>query len=73
VDLVVLSQVMFMTGRIVPQPDRLAKLCHECGSRLAIDVYHSVGFFPIDVSAIKADSLIGGSFTYLRGGPPQPR
>jgi kynureninase len=60
---------MFMSGRIVPQLDRLARLCHEFGSRLAIDVYHSVGVFPIDVSAIKAEFVIGGSCKYLRGGP----
>jgi kynureninase len=69
VDLVVLSQVMFMTGRIVPRLDCLAELCHEFGSRLAIDAYHSAGVFPIDVSAMKADFLIGGSYKYLRGGP----
>jgi kynureninase len=69
VDLVVLSQVMFMTGRIVPQLDRLAELCHEFGARLAIDAYHSAGVFPIDAPAMKADFLIGGSYKYLRGGP----
>ena len=69
VDLVVLSQVMFMTGRIVPQLDRLADLCHEFGARLAVDAYHSAGVFRIDVSAMKADFLIGGSYKYLRGGP----
>jgi kynureninase len=69
VDLVVLSQVMFMTGRIVPQLDRLAELCHEFGALLAVDAYHSTGVFRIDVSAMKADFLIGGSYKYLRGGP----
>jgi kynureninase len=69
VDLVVLSQVMFMTGRIVPRLDRLAELCHEFGARLAVDAYHSAGVFRIDVSAMKADFLIGGSYKYLRGGP----
>ncbi|MGA7237979.1 MAG: aminotransferase class V-fold PLP-dependent enzyme [Bryobacteraceae bacterium] len=68
-DLVILSQVMFMTGRIVPELDRLAELCHEFGARLAVDAYHSAGVFPIDVSAMKADFLIGGSYKYLRGGP----
>jgi kynureninase len=69
VDLVVLSQVMFMTGRIVPHLDRLAELCHEFGARLLVDAYHSAGVFRIDVSAMKADFLIGGSYKYLRGGP----
>jgi kynureninase len=69
VELVVLSQVMFMTGRIVPHLDGLAELCHEFGARLAVDAYHSAGVFRIDVSAMKADFLIGGSYKYLRGGP----
>src|SRR5580698_10738316 len=30
-DLVVISQVMFMTGRVVPNLDLLAKRCHEVG------------------------------------------
>jgi kynureninase len=68
-DLVVLSQVMFMTGQIAPELDRLAELCHEFGARLAVDAYHSAGVFRIDVSAMNADFLIGGSYKYLRGGP----
>jgi kynureninase len=69
VDLVVLGQVMFMTGRIVPHLDRKAELCYEFGARLAIDAYHSAGVSRIDVSPIEADFLIGRSYKYLRGRP----
>jgi len=68
-DLVVISQVMFMTGRIVPNLDLLADACHAAGARLLVDAYHAVGVFPISVSDMKADFMIGGSYKYLRGGP----
>jgi kynureninase len=69
VDLVVISQVMFMTAQIVHELDLLATRCHEVGARLLVDAYHSVGVFPVDVAAMGADFMIGGSYKYLRGGP----
>jgi kynureninase len=68
-DLVVVSHVMFMTGQIIQDLQELASACHQTGARLLIDAYHSVGVFPVDVSALGADFLIGGSYKYLRGGP----
>jgi kynureninase len=69
VDLVVISQVMFMTGQIVPGLDLLAERCHHAGARLLVDAYHAVGVFPVDVASMRADFMIGGSYKYLRGGP----
>ncbi|MGC1782768.1 MAG: aminotransferase class V-fold PLP-dependent enzyme [Acidobacteriaceae bacterium] len=69
VDLVVVSQVMFMTGQIVEGLDRLATACHRAGTRLLVDAYHAVGVIPVDVAAMGADFLIGASYKYLRGGP----
>jgi kynureninase len=69
VDLAVISQVMFMTGQVVHDLDLLAEHCHESGARLLVDAYHAVGVFPIDVAAMNADFMIGGSYKYLRGGP----
>jgi kynureninase len=69
VDLVVISQVIFTTGQIVPDLDLLADRCHQSGARLLVDAYHAVGVFPIDVAAMHADFMIGGSYKYLRGGP----
>lgn len=69
VDLVVISQVMFMTGQIVHWLDLLAARCHEVGARLLVDAYHAVGVIPVDVTAMDADFMIGGSYKYLRGGP----
>lgn len=68
-DLVVVSQVMFMTGQIVMELDRLATACHEHGAKLFVDSYHAIGVIPVDVVQMGADFVIGGSYKYLRGGP----
>lgn len=68
-DMVVVSQVLFMTGQVVPGLDRLAAHCHQHGARLLVDAYHAIGVFPVDVTAMDADFMIGGSYKYLRGGP----
>ena len=68
-DLVVVSQVLFMTSQIVPNLDLLAEECHRKGARLLVDAYHAIGVFPVDVVKMKADFMIGGSYKYLRGGP----
>jgi kynureninase len=67
--LVVVSQVMFMTGQIVRSLDALAKACHRHGTRLLVDSYHAVGVIPVDVVQLGADFVIGGCYKYLRGGP----
>lgn len=69
VDLVVVAQVMFMTGQVVDGIDRLAAACHARGARLLVDAYHSIGAMPVDVAAMGADFVIGASYKYLRGGP----
>jgi kynureninase len=68
-DLVVISQVMFMTGQIVKHLDALVQACHERGTRLLVDSYHAVGVIPVDVVQLGADFVIGGCYKYLRGGP----
>ena len=68
-ELVVISQVMFMTGQIVKSLDTLAKACHQRGARLLVDSYHAVGVIPVDVVQLGADFVIGGCYKYLRGGP----
>jgi kynureninase len=68
-DLVIVSQVLFTTGQVIPHLDRLAAACHRSGARLLVDAYHAIGVFPLDVAAMQADFVIGGSYKYLRGGP----
>ena len=69
IDLVVISQVMFMNGQTVHGLEQLADACHSIGAKLLVDCYHAVGVFPVDVAAMRADFAIGGSYKYLRGGP----
>jgi kynureninase len=69
VDLVVVSQVMFQTGQVVSGLDQRADACHATGAKLLVDAYHAIGVFPVDVSAMRADFMIGGGYKYLRGGP----
>src|SRR5258705_8657897 len=69
IDLVVLSQVMFMNGQAVHNLEQLADACHSVGAKLLVDSYHAIGVFPVDVAAMCVDFAIGGSYKYLRGGP----
>jgi len=68
-DLVVISQVMFHTGQVLPELPALVAAAHAGGARVLLDVYHSVGVFPVDVMALDTDFAIGASYKYLRGGP----
>jgi len=68
-DLVVVSQIMFMSGQIVDGLDQLSDACRHHGARLLVDSYHAIGVIPVDVAQMRCDFLIGGSYKYLRGGP----
>jgi kynureninase len=69
VDLVIVSQVLFATGQVLPHLDSFADACHLSGARLLVDAYHAVGVLPVNLAAMLADFAIGGSYKYLRGGP----
>jgi len=67
-DLVVVSQVMFQTGqRLAVEP--IVERARACGARVLLDIYHALGVFPIDLTALGVDFAVGGSYKYLRGGP----
>jgi kynureninase len=68
-DLVVVSQVLFQTGQVLPQLPAIVARAHEVGARILLDVYHSLGVFAVDVNALDVDFAVGGSYKYLRGGP----
>ena len=68
-NLVVLSQVLFNTGQVLPELPAIIDTAHERGARVLIDVYHSLGVLPVDVTALGVDFAVGGSYKYLRGGP----
>lgn len=69
VDLVVVSQVMFNTGRCVTDLDAIVGCTHRAGGRVLLDIYHSLGVIPVDLHALDVDFAVGGSYKYLRGGP----
>jgi kynureninase len=69
VDLVVISEVMFNTGQRLDDVDAIVERTHRAGGRILLDVYHSLGAFPVDIDACDVDFAVGGSYKYLRGGP----
>jgi len=68
-DLVVVSQVIFSTGQRLADLPNIVMATHRAGGRLLLDVYHALGVFPVDVTALDVDFAVGGSYKYLRGGP----
>ncbi len=68
-DLVVVSHVMFQTGQRLLELDAIVARAHEVGARVLLDVYHSLGVFPVNVAALGIDFTVGGSYKYMRGGP----
>ena len=68
-DLVVVSQIVFNSGQILPELPALIAAAHAGGARVLVDVYHSLGVLPVDIAALDADFAVGGSYKYLRGGP----
>lgn len=68
-DLLVLSQVMFMTGQLLTDLPAIVERAHAQGARVLIDTYHAVGVVPVDLTGLQADFAIGGGYKYLRGGP----
>ena len=68
-DLVVLSQVLFQTGQVLPELPSIVAAAHAAGARVLLDIYHSLGVFPVDIAALDVDFAVGGSYKYLRGGP----
>ena len=68
-DLVVVSEVLFNSGQVLPELPALIAHAHAGGAKVLVDVYHSLGALPVDVTALDADFAIGGAYKYLRGGP----
>ena len=68
-DLVVVSQVLFQTGQVLPELPSIVGAAHAAGARVLLDIYHSLGVFRVDVAALNVDFAVGGSYKYLRGGP----
>jgi kynureninase len=68
-DLAVVSEVIFNTGQRLADLPAIIAATHAAGGKMLLDVYHSLGVFPVDVTGFDADFAVGGSYKYLRGGP----
>jgi kynureninase len=66
--LVLLSHVLFKTGRI-QDVGPVIERAHEKGAHVLLDAYQSVGTVPLDVGALGVDFATGGSVKWLCGGP----
>jgi kynureninase len=66
--LVLLSHVLFKTGRIQDVRPVVAR-AHEVGAHVLLDAYQSVGAVPLDVAELGVDFATGGSVKWLCGGP----
>ena len=52
VDLVVVSEVLFNTGQRLAGLNEIVAATHRAGGRVLLDVYHSLGVFPVDVKSL---------------------
>jgi kynureninase len=66
--LVLLSHVLFKTGRIRDVEPVIGR-AHEVGAHVLLDAYQSVGTVPLDVTELGVDFATGGSVKWLCGGP----
>ncbi|RBQ14508.1 kynureninase [Spongiactinospora rosea] len=69
VAVVLLSEVVYSTGERRDVAEVTARV-QAAGALMVWDVCHSVGAFPVDVSA--ADFAVGCTYKYLNGGPGSP-
>lgn len=76
-DLVVLSQVYFMTGHRTERLDDIIDAAHAQDTLVLVDTYHAAGVLPMGhdplrlnapIGAPGADFAIGGNYKYTRGG-----
>ena len=67
---VLVSTVLFGTGRIVPGLEGLPAVVARHGAELLIDTYHSLNAVPFDIRAAGLDSAfaVGGGYKYLQLG-----
>jgi kynureninase len=66
--LVLLSHVLFKTGRIQDIEPVITR-AHDVGAHVLLDSYQSVGAVPLDVTELGVDFATGGSVKWLCGGP----
>jgi kynureninase len=67
---VLVSAVLFETGRIVPQLGGLARACAEAGIEFLVDAYHALGALPFKIADLELEGawVVGGGYKYLQLG-----
>ena len=67
---VLVSAVLFETGRIVPGLGELARVCTAVGAELLVDAYHALGPVPFSVRELGLETawIVGGGYKYLQLG-----
>ncbi len=67
---VLVSQVLFQTGRIVPHLDVIARACRMHGAPLVVDMYHSLNVVPVSLRAMDLSDafVLGGGYKYMQCG-----
>ncbi len=68
--LVVVSHVLYRSGRIVPGLGRLAARCERHGVVLLVDAYHAVNVVPLSLreEGLQGAFVVGGGYKYLQMG-----
>ncbi|MGE5244668.1 MAG: aminotransferase class V-fold PLP-dependent enzyme [Betaproteobacteria bacterium] len=67
---VLVSHVMFRTGRIVPGLNVVAEACRRHGAALVVDMYHSVNVVPVNLRDLSLEDafVLGGGYKYMQCG-----
>lgn len=68
-DLVLVSQVFFVTGQVLEGVEEVVSAAREAGALSLIDAYHGAGVIDLGFDRLGADFMVGGSYKYTRGGP----
>ncbi len=68
---VLVNHVDYRSGRI-RDIGALAKLAHEKGALIIVDLCHSAGIMPVELNRHSIDLAIGCTYKYLNGGPGSP-
>lgn len=66
--LVPISHTLFRSSYVMDVA-AIIKKAHSVGALVCLDAYQAVGVYPIDVSALGVDFLVGGTLKWLCGGP----